>query len=109
MSMTSIWLVQRTPLTSASSAKKTFGQCKLNKNTYTKFAVIYTKDEGGSVTSGQDECTNQLRPKQHHELTGADADTQASKMLADMFVSLRSALAHALITQVWLMVYVVSL
>eukprot|EP00959_Pyramimonas_sp_CCMP1952_P368992 7728771-Pyramimonas_sp.AAC.1 len=29
-------------------------------------------------------------------------------MLADMFVSLRGALAYALITQVWLMVYVVS-
>eukprot|EP00959_Pyramimonas_sp_CCMP1952_P414111 8676290-Pyramimonas_sp.AAC.1 len=30
-------------------------------------------------------------------------------MVADMFVSLRGALAHALITQVWLMVYVVFL
>eukprot|EP00959_Pyramimonas_sp_CCMP1952_P248520 5194713-Pyramimonas_sp.AAC.1 len=29
-------------------------------------------------------------------------------MVADMFVSLRGALACALITQVWLMVYVVS-
>eukprot|EP00959_Pyramimonas_sp_CCMP1952_P400292 8387300-Pyramimonas_sp.AAC.1 len=45
----------------------------------------------------------------HPELTGADADAQASKILADMFVSLRGALAHALITQVWFTVYAVSL
>eukprot|EP00959_Pyramimonas_sp_CCMP1952_P443465 9284141-Pyramimonas_sp.AAC.1 len=30
-------------------------------------------------------------------------------MVADMFVGLRGALAHALFTQVWLMVHVVSL
>eukprot|EP00959_Pyramimonas_sp_CCMP1952_P046480 970903-Pyramimonas_sp.AAC.1 len=30
-------------------------------------------------------------------------------MVADMFVSLRGPLVHALITQVWLMVHVVSL
>eukprot|EP00959_Pyramimonas_sp_CCMP1952_P284331 5943741-Pyramimonas_sp.AAC.1 len=30
-------------------------------------------------------------------------------MVADMFARLRGALAHALITQVWLMAYVVSL
>eukprot|EP00959_Pyramimonas_sp_CCMP1952_P264404 5529040-Pyramimonas_sp.AAC.1 len=33
----------------------------------------------------------------------------ASKMVADMFVSLRGALAYALIIQVWLMAHVVSL
>eukprot|EP00959_Pyramimonas_sp_CCMP1952_P034653 726364-Pyramimonas_sp.AAC.2 len=45
---------------------------------------------------------------QHPELTGADADAQAPKMVADIFVGLRGALACALITQAWLMVYVVS-
>eukprot|EP00959_Pyramimonas_sp_CCMP1952_P236514 4942686-Pyramimonas_sp.AAC.1 len=55
------------------------------------------------------EYIKQLRPIQHPELTGADAGAQASKMVADMCVSLRGALAHALSTQVWLMVYVVSL
>eukprot|EP00959_Pyramimonas_sp_CCMP1952_P362462 7590779-Pyramimonas_sp.AAC.1 len=44
-----------------------------------------------------------IRPIQHPELSGADADAKASKMVADMFVSLRCALAHAFITQVWLM------
>eukprot|EP00959_Pyramimonas_sp_CCMP1952_P292213 6111469-Pyramimonas_sp.AAC.1 len=44
----------------------------------------------------------------HPELTGADADAEASKMVADMFVSLRGALAYALITHVWLMVHAVS-
>eukprot|EP00959_Pyramimonas_sp_CCMP1952_P463709 9485399-Pyramimonas_sp.AAC.1 len=45
---------------------------------------------------------------QHPDCTGADADAKASKMVADMFVSLRGALAYALITPVWLTVYVVS-
>eukprot|EP00959_Pyramimonas_sp_CCMP1952_P016750 355170-Pyramimonas_sp.AAC.1 len=56
----------------------------------------------------KDECVEQLRPIRHPELTGADADAQASRMVADTLVSLMGALAYALITQVWLMVYVVS-
>eukprot|EP00959_Pyramimonas_sp_CCMP1952_P087113 1822572-Pyramimonas_sp.AAC.1 len=87
----------------------TFGKCKLNQHTHTNCAVIYTKDEGGTVTADQYEYIKQLRPIQHPELTGADADAQATKMVADMFGSLRGALACALITRVWLMVYVVSL
>eukprot|EP00959_Pyramimonas_sp_CCMP1952_P222810 4658018-Pyramimonas_sp.AAC.1 len=66
-------------------------------------------DEDGNVTLDQDEYMKQLHPIQHAELTGADADAQATKMVADMFVSLRGALACALFTQIWLMVYVVSL
>eukprot|EP00959_Pyramimonas_sp_CCMP1952_P153972 3221282-Pyramimonas_sp.AAC.1 len=87
----------------------TFGKCKLNKHTYTNCAVRYTKDEDGHVTLDQDEYIKQLRPIQHPGLTGADADARATKMEADMFVILRGALAYTLITQVWLMVYVVSL
>eukprot|EP00959_Pyramimonas_sp_CCMP1952_P387079 8112112-Pyramimonas_sp.AAC.1 len=63
----------------------------------------------GNVTLGQDEYIKQLRPIQHPELTGAGAGAEACKMVADMFVSLRGALPYALITQVWLMAYVVSL
>ena len=87
----------------------TFGKCKLNKHTYTNCAVRYTKDSDGNVALDQDEYIKQLRPIQHPELTGADAETKATKLVCDMFVSLRGALAYALITQVWLMVYVVSL
>eukprot|EP00959_Pyramimonas_sp_CCMP1952_P257114 5372226-Pyramimonas_sp.AAC.1 len=67
----------------------TFGQCKLDKHTYTNCAVRYTKDEDGNVTLDQAEYINQLRPIQHPELTGADADADATKMVADMFVCLR--------------------
>eukprot|EP00959_Pyramimonas_sp_CCMP1952_P194479 4066520-Pyramimonas_sp.AAC.2 len=87
----------------------TCGKCELNKQTCTDCAVIYTKDGGGIVTLDQDGYIKQLRPIQHPDLTGADADAQASKMVADVFVSLSGALAHGLITQVWLMVYVLSL
>eukprot|EP00959_Pyramimonas_sp_CCMP1952_P168513 3521147-Pyramimonas_sp.AAC.1 len=71
--------------------------------------MIYTKDEDGNVTLDRDEYIKQLRPIQHPDQTGADADAQATKMVADTFASLRGALACALITQAWLMVYVVSL
>eukprot|EP00959_Pyramimonas_sp_CCMP1952_P310160 6491368-Pyramimonas_sp.AAC.1 len=75
----------------------TFGKCKLNAHTCANWAVKCTKDEDGSVTLDQDENIN--RPTQHPELTGADADAQAAEMVACMFVSLRGALAYALITQ----------
>eukprot|EP00959_Pyramimonas_sp_CCMP1952_P232910 4867653-Pyramimonas_sp.AAC.1 len=81
----------------------TFGKCKLSKHTCTNCAVRYTKGEDGNVTLDQDEYIKQLRPIQRPELTGADADAQAIKMVADMFVSLRGALACALIIQMWLM------
>eukprot|EP00959_Pyramimonas_sp_CCMP1952_P286979 6001460-Pyramimonas_sp.AAC.1 len=58
----------------------TFGNCKLNTHTCTDCAVRYTKDEGGNVTLDPDEYIQQLRPIQHPELTGADADAQATKM-----------------------------
>eukprot|EP00959_Pyramimonas_sp_CCMP1952_P372367 7797984-Pyramimonas_sp.AAC.1 len=87
----------------------TFGECKLNNRTCTNGAVIYTVDEDGNVTLGQYEDIKQLRPIQHPELTGAGAGAQPSKMVADMSVSLWGVLAYALITQVWLMVCVVSL
>eukprot|EP00959_Pyramimonas_sp_CCMP1952_P232817 4865798-Pyramimonas_sp.AAC.1 len=66
-------------------------------------------NEDGKVTLDQDEHIKQLRPIQHPELAGADADAQASKMVSNVFVSLRGAMPYALIAQVWLMVNVVSL
>eukprot|EP00959_Pyramimonas_sp_CCMP1952_P204549 4277177-Pyramimonas_sp.AAC.1 len=65
-----------------------------------------TQDGDGNATLDQDEYIKQLRPIELPELTGAGADAKASKMVADMFVSLRGALAYALIAQVWLMAYV---
>eukprot|EP00959_Pyramimonas_sp_CCMP1952_P169637 3543663-Pyramimonas_sp.AAC.1 len=81
------------------SVEDTFGQCRLNKHTCTNCAVVYTEDEGGNATLSRDEYIKQSCPIQHPELTGADADAQATKVVADMFVSLRGALAYALITQ----------
>eukprot|EP00959_Pyramimonas_sp_CCMP1952_P006518 136211-Pyramimonas_sp.AAC.1 len=68
--------------------EKVFGKCKLNKHSYTNCAVRYTKSERGD---------------------GAAADAKATALITDMFVSLRGALAYALLTQVWLMAHVVSL
>eukprot|EP00959_Pyramimonas_sp_CCMP1952_P242450 5067723-Pyramimonas_sp.AAC.1 len=77
-----------------------FGKCKLNKHTCTNCAVRYTKDVDGNVSLDQDEYIQQLRPIRRPELTGEDAGAKASKVVADVFASLRVALAHALITQV---------
>eukprot|EP00959_Pyramimonas_sp_CCMP1952_P179414 3750949-Pyramimonas_sp.AAC.1 len=77
----------------------TFGKCKLNMHTHANCAVRYSKDEGGNVTLDRHEYIKQLRPVQHPELTEADADARTTKMVADMFVSLKGALACALITQ----------
>ena len=93
----------------AKAVEGTFGKCKLNKHSYTNCAVRYTKTEDGHVHLDQDEYIKQLRPIQHPELTGINADANASKTVTDMLVSLRGALAYALITQIWLMVYIVSL
>eukprot|EP00959_Pyramimonas_sp_CCMP1952_P132263 2765362-Pyramimonas_sp.AAC.1 len=76
-----------------------FGKCKFNKHTCTNCVVGCTKDEDGNVTLDQDEYIKHLRPIRHPESTRADADAQAPKMVADMFVGLRGALAYALITQ----------
>eukprot|EP00959_Pyramimonas_sp_CCMP1952_P021290 449042-Pyramimonas_sp.AAC.1 len=72
-------------------------------------AARCTTDGGGNATHDQNEYVKQLRPIQHPELTDADDDAKASNMAAGMYVSLRGALAYALITQVRSMVYVVHL
>ena len=75
--------------------EKVFGKCKLHKHTYTNCAVRYSKDEHGNVLMDQDEYIKQLRPIQHPDLSGANAEAKATKPVADMFVSLRGALAYA--------------
>ena len=57
----------------------------------------------------QDEYIKQLRPISHPDLVGANPEHKASKIVSDMFVSLRGALAYSVLTQFWIMVYVVSL
>eukprot|EP00959_Pyramimonas_sp_CCMP1952_P048321 1008671-Pyramimonas_sp.AAC.1 len=81
----------------------TCGKCNFNKRTYTNCAVRNAKDSDGSATLDQDGYIKQLRLIQHRDLKSADAEAKASKMVADMFVSLSGALAYALITQVRLL------
>ena len=78
--------------------KSVFGTCKVHTHSYTNCAVRYTKNEQGDVIMDQDEYIKRLRPITHPELTGAAADAKATKVVTDMFVSLRGALAYALIT-----------
>ena len=57
----------------------------------------------------QDEYIKTLRPIISAELTGAPAEALASKDVANRFVSLRGAIAYCVLTQAWIMVYVVAL
>eukprot|EP00959_Pyramimonas_sp_CCMP1952_P341900 7162106-Pyramimonas_sp.AAC.1 len=60
-------------------------------------AVRYTNADRGEVTLEQDEHVERLRPVQHPELTGAEAEKKTIDIVAYMFVSLRGVLACALI------------
>ena len=57
----------------------------------------------------QDEYIKTLRPIVTPELTGAAAEQDATKLVTDLFVSLRGALAYTILTQAWMQVYIVSL
>eukprot|EP00959_Pyramimonas_sp_CCMP1952_P379178 7942655-Pyramimonas_sp.AAC.1 len=59
----------------------TFRRCKFSQHKYTNCAV------------------RQHRPIHHGELTGADAEAEAPRMVTAVFVRFRSALAYALSTQ----------
>ena len=52
----------------------------------------------------QDEYIKTLRPITSSELTGAPAEEKATKHVANMFVSLRGAIAYCVLTQFWIMV-----
>eukprot|EP00959_Pyramimonas_sp_CCMP1952_P392152 8217257-Pyramimonas_sp.AAC.1 len=59
------------------------GECELSKHTCTNCSVKCAKGGDGNVTLDQDEHIKHIHPIQRHELTGADAQAKASKMLAD--------------------------
>ncbi len=89
--------------------EKVFGKCKLNKHQFTNCGVQYTKEKNGDVILDQDAYIKTLRPIVHPELTGKNADDKATKAVADLFVSLRGALAYTTLTQCWIQVFIVNL
>ena len=86
-----------------------FDKCKLSKRQYTNCGVQSTLLDNHDVTQDQDAYIDTLRPIVSNELTGAPAERDATKVVSDMFVSLRGALAYTAMTQVWIMVYIVAL
>jgi hypothetical protein len=50
-----------------------------------------------------------MRPIVSQELTGTAAEKEATKLVTDLFVSLRGALAYTTLTQAWIQVYIVAL
>ena len=93
----------------ASKVEEVFGKCKLNKHEYTNCGVRSRRLTNGDVIMDQDDYIATLRPIVSTELTGATAEKEATKNVADLFVSLRGALAYTTLTQFWIQVYIVSL
>ena len=89
-------------------AEDAFGACKLNVRASANCAVRCALADDGGVTLDQDEDMKHFRPMQRPELAGSAAEEKATKIVSDMFVGLRGALACALITRVRLMACVVS-
>jgi hypothetical protein len=89
--------------------EKVFGKCKLNKRQFTNCGVRYTLQDNHDVVSDQDEYIKTLRPIVSPELTGAAAEKEATKTVADPFVSLRGAAAYTTLAQAWIQVYIVAL
>ena len=87
----------------------TFGTCKVNRHNFTCVGVRFQKTDDGDVILDQDAYIKTMRPIIHADLTGADPETEATKPVQDMFVSLRGALAYTALTQAWILVYIVSL
>ena len=89
--------------------EKVFGKCKLNKRQFTNCGVQYTQKDCGDIVLDQDSYIATLRPIVTSELTGAPAEHEATKNVADMFIGLRGALAYTTLTQAWIQVYIVAL
>ena len=89
--------------------EKVFGPCKINKRQFTNCAVQSTLTKEHDVILDQDDYIKTLRPIVHSDLTGAAAEKEATKIVTDLFVSLRGAIAYAMLTQAWLQVYIVAL
>jgi len=89
--------------------EKVFGCCKISKHQFTNCGVQYTMKDNHDVVMDQDVYIGTMRPIVHKELTGAPAEKEATKLVADMFVSLRGALAYTTLTQAWAQVYIVAL
>ena len=82
-----------------SKVEKVFGKRKLNKRQVTNCGVQYTQKDNGDIALDQDVYVGTVRPIMISELTGAPAEHEATKNVADMFVSLRGALAYTTLTQ----------
>ena len=70
-----------------------FGKTTVHKHDFTNLGVRYQKTNDGDVTMDQDAYISTLRPITSSELTGAPAEQRATKLVADLFISLRGAIS----------------
>ena len=95
--------------TYVTAVEQVFGKCKVHKHQFTNCGVRRTKNGNGDVILDQDEYIKTLRPIVSSELTGAPPEDKATKAVTNSFVSLRGAIAHTVLTQAWIQVYIVAL
>ena len=86
-----------------------FGKLSYSGSNFTNTGVRHKRHSDGTVTLDQDEYIAALKPISSPEMIGAPGDRPASERLSELFRSLLGAAAYSLITQFWLMVYIVSL
>jgi hypothetical protein len=86
-----------------------FGKLSYSESNFTNTGVRHKRLKDGTVTLDQDEYIAALKPINSPEMIGAPGDRPASDRLAELYRSLLGAAAYFLITQFWLMVYIVSL
>jgi len=74
--------------------EKLFGKCELNRHQFTNCGVRYTIADDHDVITDPYANIATMRPIVSLELTGAAAEKDATKTVANLFVSLRGALAY---------------
>jgi hypothetical protein len=89
--------------------EKTFGKCKLSKHLYTCNGVRHTMQGNHAMTMDQDAYDATICPSVHPELTGAAAEKNATKTVADVFADVRGALTYTTVAQAGTQVYVEAL
>ena len=87
---------------------KVFGKYRVNMKQFTNCGVQYIQKDNGDIVLDQDVFIGARRPIMTSERTGAPAEQKGPNNFADMFVSLRGALAYTTLNQAWIQVYIAA-
>ena len=89
--------------------EEVFGKLSYKERSFVNTGIRHRQLADGSVVMDQDAYIAALKPIVRPEMAGAAGSSEVTDDLAELYRSLLGAVAYALITQYWVMVYVVSL